>query len=67
MSGPTVALVAAAASSAVSTVTLLLVVWRGGRWTGRVDTKLEHVEGWLRHLDGCIDSLKREVLRGKDS
>jgi len=30
--------------SGVNTFTLLLIAWRGGRWTGTVDTRLLHLE-----------------------
>jgi hypothetical protein len=39
--------------TAFNTLTLLMLAWRGGRWTGTVDTRLTHLEDELtRHLRG---------------
>ena len=46
--------------SGINTAAVLTIAWRGGRWTGRVDTRLDHVEQ-------SVEELKREVLREKHS
>lgn len=38
---------ATAALTAFNTLTLLVLAWKGGRWTGTVDTRLKHLEEWL--------------------
>ncbi len=35
---------ATAGLTAFNTLTLLLLAWRGGRWTGTVDTRLKDLE-----------------------
>lgn len=45
-------------------VTACGLLWRAGRWTGRVDTRLDSLESKLGALESKLDALAKE-LRGK--
>jgi len=37
-------MIASTAFSGVTMATVFIVVWKGGRWTGRVDERLKNLE-----------------------
>ena len=38
----------AAVFSGITTVVVITLAFKWGRWTGTVDTRLEHIEEWIK-------------------